>query len=118
VRLKRQVAATDRTPPSVAATAHRLPEACWYRRTVSAGTTGPSEYELTKRRVTLCREGLPERAVWLVMKRTLGEQPSYWYSLSNAPLSSRVPLFVWLSGVRWASEQGVEESKTALGMDH
>ncbi len=85
MRLKRQVAAKDRTPPSVAATAHSLPEACWYRRTVSEGTKGPIEYEFTKRRVTLCREGLPERAVWLVMKRTLGEQPSYWYSLQHCP---------------------------------
>jgi len=25
---------------------------------------------------------------------------------------------VWLSGVRWAIEQGVEETKTALGMAH
>lgn len=118
VRIKRQVAAKDRPPPAVAATAHSIPDACWYRRTVSAGTTGPIEYEFTKRRVTLCRDGLPERTVWLVMKRTLGEQPSYWYYLSNAPLSSRLPLFVWLSGVRWAIEQGFEESKTELGMDH
>jgi SRSO17 transposase len=118
VRTKRQVVAKDRTPPSVAATAHSLPDACWYRRTVSEGTTGPIEYALTKRRVTLCREGLPERNVWLVMKRTLGGQPSYWYDISNAPLRSRLPLVVWLSGVRWAIEQGFEASKTALGMDH
>jgi SRSO17 transposase len=29
-----------------------------------------------------------------------------------------VPLFVWLSGVRWAIEQCYEEAKTELGMDH
>jgi len=27
-------------------------------------------------------------------------------------------LFVWLSGVRWAIEQGFEETKTELGMAH
>jgi SRSO17 transposase len=118
VRTKRQVAAKDRTPPSVAAIAKSIPEACWYRRTVSEGTKGPIEYEFTKRRVTLCRDGLPARTVWLVMKRSLGEQPTHWYSISNAPLSSRLPLFVWLSGVRWAIEQCFEESKTELGMDH
>jgi SRSO17 transposase len=52
------------------------------------------------------------------MKRTLGEQPSYWYYISNAPLSTRLPTFVWLSGVRWAIEQCYEEAKTELGMDH
>lgn len=70
------------------------------------------------RRVTLCRDGLPDRSVWLVMKRSLGEAPSYWYYISNAPLSTRLPLFVWLSGVRWAIEQCFEESKTELGTDH
>ena len=52
------------------------------------------------------------------MKRSLGAQPTYWYYISNAPLSSRLLLFVWLSGVRWAIEQCFEESKTELGMDH
>jgi hypothetical protein len=52
------------------------------------------------------------------MKRTLGEQPSYWYYISKAPLSSRLPLFVWLRGVRWAIEQCFEDSKTEVGMDH
>jgi SRSO17 transposase len=56
--------------------------------------------------------------VWLVIKRRLGAVPTYWYYISNAPLSSRLPLFVWLSGVRWAIEQDFEEGKTELGMGH
>lgn len=75
VRTKRQVTAMDRTPPSVAAIAHRIPDAWWYRRTVSQGTTGPIDSECTTRRVTLCRDSLPERTVWLVLKRSLGDQP-------------------------------------------
>ena len=118
VRTKRQVIAKDRVPPAVAAIAKSIPDACWYRRTVSEGTKGPIKYEFTKRRVTLCREGLPDRTGWLVMERSLGAPPTHWYYISNAPLSSRLPLFVWLSGVRWAIEQGCEESKTELGMDH
>lgn len=75
-------------------------------------------YEFTQRRVTLCRDGLPDRAVWLLIKRTLGAEPSYGYDVSNAPLRTRLPTFVWLSGVRWAIEQCVEEATTALGMAH
>lgn len=60
---------------SVAAIAHRIPDAWWYRRTVSQGTTGPIDSECTTRRVTLCRDSLPERTVWLVLKRSLGDQP-------------------------------------------
>jgi SRSO17 transposase len=61
---------------------------------------------------------MPDRAVWLVLKRTVGAEPSYWYYISNAPLSPRLPTCVWLSSVRWAIEQSFEEAKTELGMDH
>jgi len=54
----------------------------------------------------------------LLIKRTLGAHPQYWYYLSNAPMSAPLRLFVWLSGVRWAIEQCFEETKTELGMDH
>jgi SRSO17 transposase len=33
-------------------------------------------------------------------------------------VSTRLKLFVWLSGIRWAIEQIFEEAKTELGMDH
>ena len=118
MRTKRQVAANDRDPPSVEEVAKDLHACFWYRRTVSEGTKGPLVYEVTKRQVRRCRDGLPERSVWLVLKRSLGAEPTYWYYISNAPLSARLPLFVWLSGVRWAIEQCFEEAKTELGMDH
>jgi SRSO17 transposase len=110
----------DATPPAcpVATMAANLPASSWYRRKVSAGTTGPIEYAFARQRVTLCKEGLPERTVWLVIKRTLGTTPAYAYYLSNAPVSTPWRTFVWLSGVRWAIEQGFEEGKTELGMAH
>jgi len=74
--------------------------------------------EFTKRRVTLCKGGLPDKTVWLVVKRTLGTDREYSYYISNAPVSARLKLFVWLSGVRWAIEQCFEEAKSELGMDH
>jgi SRSO17 transposase len=116
VHTKRQVIPKDRHPPSVEVLAKGIPACFWYRRTVSEGTKGPIAYEFTKRRVTLCRDGLPDRTVWLVLKRRLGAEPTYWYYMSNAPLSSRLPLFVWLSGIRWAVEQCFGEAKTELGM--
>jgi SRSO17 transposase len=115
---KRVVAATAKEPLAVATLAKSLHDCFWYRRTVSEGTKGPIEDEFTKRQVTLCCDDLPAHTVWLVMKRTLGANPAYWYYLSNAPVSTRLPLFVWLSGLRWAIEQCFEEAKTELGMDH
>ena len=46
--------------------------------------------------MTLCKEGLPDRTVWLVIKRTLGAAPSYAYAISNAPASTPLSTFVWL----------------------
>ena len=65
-------------PSMVATVAVRLPASSWYRRKVSEGTKGPIEYEFTRQRVTLCKDGLPDRTVWLVIKRTVGADPSYW----------------------------------------
>jgi SRSO17 transposase len=117
-RAKRVVVAPDSAPCMVATVAASLPASSWYRRKVSEGTKGPIVYEFARQRVTLCKEGLPDRTVWLVIKRTLGAAPSYAYAISNAPASTPLSTFVWLSGLRWAVEQCFEEGKTELGMDH
>jgi SRSO17 transposase len=72
VRAKRVVIAP---PSSVAALAANLPVASWYQRTVSEGTKGPIAYAFARQRVTLCKEGLPDRPVWLVSKRMVGAPP-------------------------------------------
>src|SRR5262245_40634975 len=116
-RVKR-VVEPDSAPCMVATVAASLPASSWYRRKVSEGTKGPITYEFARQRVTLCKEGLPDRTVWLVIKRTLGAEPSYTYAISNAPASTPLRTFVWLSGLRWAVEQCCEEGKTELGMAH
>jgi SRSO17 transposase len=107
----------EKAPLAVAVLAKGIHACFWYRRQVSEGTKGPLAYELTKRQVMWCKESLPDKAVWLVMKRTLGENPTYAYSIRNAPVSTCLRVFVWLSGRRWAIEQCFEETKRELGMD-
>jgi SRSO17 transposase len=118
VHSKRVVVNLAHEPRTVAALATHLPSSSWYRRQVSEGTKGPIVYEFARKRVTLCKDGLPERTVWLVIKRTVGAEPAYAYYMSNAPASTLLRTFVWLSGLRWAIEQCFEESKTELGMAH
>jgi SRSO17 transposase len=114
----KRVVVPDNAPCTVATVAARLPTSSWYRRKVSEGTKGPIEYAFARQRVTRCKDGLPDRTVWLVIKRTLGTEPSYAYAISNAPASTPLSTFVWLSGLRWAIEPCFEEGKTELGMDH
>jgi len=118
MRSQRVVAPEVAAPLTVAALAQSLPSSGWYRRRVSKKTKGPIEYEFARKRVTLCKDDLPDRTVWLVIKRTRGANPTYAFSISNAPESAPLRLFVWLSGIRWAVEQSFEETKTELGMAH
>ena len=67
--------ARSSAPRTVAALAASLPASSWYRRQVSEGTKGPIEYAFARQRVTLCKDGLPDRTVWLVIKRTVGSRP-------------------------------------------
>jgi SRSO17 transposase len=118
VRTKKALSKNEKKPICVSELAQNTNDYYWYKRTVSEGAKGPITYEFSKRRVILSINGLPDRTVWLVMKRTISTEPIYYYYISNAFLSTRLDTFVWLSGVRWAIEQCFEETKSELGMDH
>jgi SRSO17 transposase len=118
MRTKVVLEKTEKKPVAVETIGKNVNDYFWYRRKVSEGTKGPVEYEFHKRQVILSRNGLPQKTVWLVIKRTLGDDPKYSYYISNAPVSTRLKIFVWLSGIRWAIEQCFEEAKGELGMDH
>jgi SRSO17 transposase len=105
-------------PLSVADLAANINDYFWYRRQVSEGTKGPIVYEFTRRQVILAAAGLPNKTVWLLIRRTLGDDPDYSFFISNASSNSRLRTLVWLSGLRWAIEQCFEETKSELGMDH
>ena len=118
-RSKRVVRETEKDPIRMDTFAEGLHDHFWYRRTVSEGSKGPIAYEFTRRRVTLCRDGLPYKTVWMLIRRnTNKDNRHYCYYISNAPLSTRLKTFVWLSGIRWAIEQCFEEAKSEVGMDH
>jgi len=117
-RTKRILAETEKKPITFEKIARGTNDYFWYRRTVSEGTKGPITYEFMKKRVVLAKDGQPDRVVWLIVRRGLGDGALYSYFISNAGRSTRLKTFVWLSGVRWAIEQCFEEAKSDLGMDH
>jgi SRSO17 transposase len=117
-RSKTVLADTDSKPTAIGDLAKNINDYFWYRRQVSEGTKGPIVYEFTRRQVILSGAGLPGKTVWLLIRRTIGDDPEYGYFISNASSSTRLKTLVWLSGLRWAIEQCFEETKTELGMDH
>jgi hypothetical protein len=99
-RSKRVVVETDYAPMTVPALEASLPPSSWYRRQVSEGTKDPLEYEFARQRVTLSKTGLPDRTVWLVIKRTLVAEPRSAYAIRNAPRSTTFEhscLVAWLT---------------------
>ena len=117
VRTKEVLEKTEKKPISFETLGKNINNYFWYRRKVSEGTKGPIEYEFTRKRVVLSKDGLPQKTVWLIIKRTLGDNLTYYYYISNAHESTKLKTFVWLSGLRWAIEQCFEETKSELGMD-
>ena len=94
IREKVVLEKTEKKPITVASLAKSINNFFWYRRKVSEGTKGPIEYEFTKRRIILSKNGTPDKTVWLIIRRTIEKNPTYRYFLSNAPLSTRLPTFV------------------------
>ncbi len=101
-KTKKILSDTAKAPVTFKALAKGINSFFWYRRKVSEGTKGPIEYEFTKRRIVLSHEGLPKKSVWVIIRRTLVENPELSFFISNAPVSKRLDLFVWLNGLRWS----------------
>lgn len=116
-RTRKQVVKWNGKPVRVDKLVQHIRRGFWFKRTVSEGAKGPIVYEFTKREVILCQGNLPNRTVWLVIKRTLGDNPEYSYYVSNAPHSTQLKTFVWLSGMRWPIEQCFEEGNGEVGLD-
>jgi SRSO17 transposase len=117
-RTKTVLVDTASKPISVEELAKNINPYFWYRRQVSEGTKGPIVYEFTRRRIVVSLEGLPQKSLWLLIRRNLEGDPEYAYFITNASSTVRLNTLVWLSGLRWAIEQCFEETKTELGMDH
>ena len=64
-------------------------------RKVSEGTKGPIEYEFSRMRVTLSKDGLPWKIVWLIIKkkRTIGKNPTYSFFHKQCSWKYSVGLF-------------------------
>lgn len=95
-----------------------LPLADWQPYRIKEGSQGPMVAEFAFRRVVAVRDGLPGPEVWLILRRSLGDEPELKVYLSNAPTETPVEELVWVTGMRWPIETAFEESKSELGMDH
>jgi len=90
----------------------------WQPYLIKEGSKGPMVAHFAFLRGVAVRDKLPGPDVWIVFRRSLGEEPELKVYLSNAPLDTPVRELVRVAGLRWPVETAIEEGKDGLGMDH
>jgi SRSO17 transposase len=98
--------------------ARKLPADRWTRLTIRDGAKGPLEVEAVSARVCARqsrRIGPEER---LLVIRTLGPQPDWTYSMSNAPPEEPLAELVRARSCRHRVEEVLQEAKGEVGLAH
>lgn len=98
--------------------ARKLPAGRWTRLTVRDGSKGPLEVEAVSARVCakhLRRIGPEER---LLVIRTVGPQPEWTYSMTNAPPDESLAELVRARSCRHRVEEVFRQAKGEVGLAH
>jgi SRSO17 transposase len=101
----------------VGAIAAAIPAQEWQTYQIKEGSKGPMLADFAFRRVIAVRDELPGPEVWLVLRRSLEEEPQLKTYLCNAPADMPRTELVRVSGMRWPVETALEDGKDQLGMD-
>jgi SRSO17 transposase len=89
----------------------------WRAYRIKEGSKGPMVAAFAFRRVVAVRDSLPGPEVWLVLRRSLGEETELKTYLSIAPVTTPRTELVRIAGMRWPVETALEDGKDDLGMD-
>ncbi len=109
----------DTTAPqqrTVAAIAADLPEQAWVRLSAGDGAKGPRLYEwaLVPRRPG----STAAWQVWLLVRRSLNDPTEVAYYFVYGPSGTPLETIVRVAGRRWTIEEGFEQAKGEVGLDH
>ena len=114
---KERLGEGEPTPKRVDEVAAAVPEEDWRPHLIKEGSKGPMVAKFAFRRVVEVRDELPGCEVWLVLRRSLGEDPELKTYLSIAPSDTPHTELVRIAGMRWPVETAIEDGKDGLGMD-
>jgi SRSO17 transposase len=109
-------------PMSVAEVSHSWPQEHWQRVTWREGTKGPMTSRFAAARVLPSHSyqhgGPKEDTLWLLAEWPEGEAASTKFWLANLPEDTSLLSLVRLAKIRWWIEQGYQQLKDELGLDH
>lgn len=114
---KERVVAGEPAPQRVDQLAATIPAAEWQAQVIKEGSKGPIVAEFAFRRVITVRNELPGPHAWLILRRSLKEEPELKSYLSNAPADIPPTELVRIAGMRWPVETAIEDGKDNLGLD-
>jgi SRSO17 transposase len=93
-----------------------LPASAWKAMRVREGALGPLVFEFAAVRVWGVRHGKPGPPSWLVIRRSLGDEPEVKYCVSNADAQTPLSTLALVACARFRVEEFFEDGKSYLGM--
>jgi SRSO17 transposase len=103
-------------PKRVDEIAATVPAQEWRAFLIKEGSKGPMVAEFAFRRVVEVRDELPGADVWLILRRSLADEPELKTYLSIAPAGTPHTELARIAGMRWPVETALENGKDDLGM--
>jgi SRSO17 transposase len=93
-----------------------VPAHAWRTYSAGKGAKGDRRYDWVRIRV----HGLnhPDKAYWLMARRSLPDPTDLAYYLCHAPARTGLADLVKIAGTRWAIEETFETAKGQAGLDH
>jgi hypothetical protein len=80
------------------------------------GAKGPLAFQFARVRVWAMRHKRPGPPVWLVIRRSLANDPEVKYYVSNADEGTPLETLALVTGTRWRVEEFFEDGKGDFGM--
>jgi SRSO17 transposase len=101
---------------SVTALAAELPEGAWHRLQVREGAVGPLVFEFAAVRVWAVRHRQPGPPIWVLIRRSLEENPEVKYYVSNGGAETPLSVLALAACTRHQVEDFFEDAKGYLGL--
>lgn len=95
-----------------------LPESAWSVLSAGDGSKGPRMSEWVWLQLPEQADGESARARWVLVRRNLADPSQRAYYRAAGPASTQLTDLVRVAGSRWKIEEGLEEAKGEVGLDH
>jgi SRSO17 transposase len=96
--------------------AAEVPAERWLRCNAGDGAKGPRFYDWAQ--VPLAAPGTPGWSRWLLLRRSIDDPSELAFFVCWGPAGTPLIGLVRVAGARWVVEEGFEQSKGEVGLDH